>query len=182
MCTMEHGTIEFKHDINGSLEFGTKDPKRKHGYTIEECGCWEYQGIVDKHGYPFLSVYRYKNRTKPTSVFAYRYYFELWVGEIPEGMELDHLCNNPLCINPEHLEPTTRAENMRRAAERRTHCKHGHEHSVHGFMFWGTRKRRECKACYKNRLAKHAKQRREETKRQQEARRGTKRLKRIKTT
>ncbi|WP_369010576.1 HNH endonuclease signature motif containing protein, partial [Bacillus cereus] len=48
---------------------------------------------------------------------AHRYVYENLSGPIPEGMELDHLCRNPPCVNPDHLDPVTHEENMRRAAE-----------------------------------------------------------------
>lgn len=50
---------------------------------------------------------------------AHRVAYELWVGPIPEGMELDHRCKVRACINPAHLEPVTHAENMRRLGRRR---------------------------------------------------------------
>lgn len=49
-------------------------------------------------------------------VLAHRYAYEMAYGSIPEGMELDHLCRNRWCRNPEHLEPVTHQENCRRAA------------------------------------------------------------------
>jgi hypothetical protein len=57
----------------------------------------------------------------------------LLVGPIPEGKQLDHLCRNRACINPEHLEPVTAKENILRGESfsaknaRKTHCIHGHE-------------------------------------------------------
>lgn len=45
---------------------------------------------------------------------AYRYSYQQMIGEIPEGLELDHLCNNPRCVNPYHLDPVTGEENRRR--------------------------------------------------------------------
>jgi hypothetical protein len=48
--------------------------------------------------------------------------------EVPEGLEIDHLCRVPLCVRPDHLEPgVTSKVNMQRAAKARTHCKRGHE-------------------------------------------------------
>lgn len=47
-------------------------------------------------------------------------------GPIPSGLTIDHLCRNKLCVNTEHMEVVTRAENSRRALAAQTHCKHGH--------------------------------------------------------
>lgn len=68
-----------------------------------------------------------------TNVRAHRLAFETLRGVVPDGLELDHLCRNPSCVNPDHLEPVTHAENVRRSASpagvnsRKTHCKRGHE-------------------------------------------------------
>lgn len=59
--------------------------------------------------------------------YAHRAAYRFFVGPIPEGLELDHLCRNPSCLNPEHLEPVTHAENMRRGYwASKTHCPQGH--------------------------------------------------------
>lgn len=61
---------------------------------------------------------------------AHRWSYEHFVGSIPEGLEIDHLCLRPLCVNPAHLEPVTPQENARRKKQnyqRRTICRRGHE-------------------------------------------------------
>jgi len=75
--------------------------------------CWEWQGYRNRAGYGKLGV-RYTHRIA----------YELWVGEIPEGLEIDHLCRNTSCLCPDHLEAVTSAENHRRL--RGTHCSEGH--------------------------------------------------------
>jgi hypothetical protein len=79
-------------------------------------GCWEWQGTIDALGYGSIRI------------GAHRYVYLLVHGSIPEDTVLDHLCRNTRCVNPEHLEPVTLGENMRRAWERRdkTKCPQGH--------------------------------------------------------
>ena len=71
---------------------------------------------------------------------AHRFVYEALVGKIPKGFELDHLCRNPPCVNPKHLEPVTPRENKLRGigvgamAIKRTHCPKGH--SLEGKDIW----------------------------------------------
>lgn len=75
---------------------------------VDTNGCWIWQGAVRQTGYGVLY------RGKCTS--AYQVYYEKYKGPIPEGLDLDHLCRNRLCVNPDHLEPVTRAVNLQRGA------------------------------------------------------------------
>ena len=67
------------------------------------------------------------------TLLTHRAAYEAWVGPIPDGLQLDHLCRVTLCCNPDHLEPVTCRENLLRgdtltAAEAaQTHCRNGHE-------------------------------------------------------
>ena len=63
---------------------------------------------------------------------AFNYVYEYVVGPIPDGLVLDHLCRNPPCVNPGHMEPVPHAENIRRGyeAKAQTHCKRGHDLSL----------------------------------------------------
>lgn len=71
-------------------------------------GCWNWTGEVNDYGYGRACVGAGKR--KP----AHRIIYQILVGPIPNGLTLDHLCRNRLCVNPEHLEPVTLGENLRR--------------------------------------------------------------------
>ena len=70
--------------------------------------CWEWTGSRNPKGYGSVT------NGRGGSMLAHRKAYQETVGEIPDGMQLDHLCKNTSCVNPAHLEPVTNAENMRR--------------------------------------------------------------------
>lgn len=91
--------------------------------------CWMWTGPVTDYGYGIC------NRAQEQ--YAHRLAYRWLVGPIPEGFEVDHLCRMKLCVNPAHLEPVTKQENIRRqnaltsgkAQRARTHCPQGHPYS-----------------------------------------------------
>lgn len=122
--------------------------------TFEDRGfaspCWIWQGRVNAKGY---AIHR--------SARVHRSIYVEFKGAIPDGLTLDHLCRVKNCVNPDHLEPVTAAENARRAWEAgayagvdrkadgakrkpRTHCKRGHALTDEN-VFPGTRQCRTCK-------------------------------------
>lgn len=84
---------------------------------------------------------------------AHRVAYELANGPIPEGLELDHLCRNRACINPDHLEPVTGRENIMRGEAiparnaRKTECKNGHPFTVENTYLRPSGGNRECRTC-----------------------------------
>ena len=82
------------------------------GYRKLDDGCWVWLKATGPTGY---GVAWNGHRT----MGAHRLSYEIHVGPIPDGLHIDHLCCNPTCVNPDHLEPVTQQENNRRAAAKR---------------------------------------------------------------
>lgn len=78
-------------------------------YVVMESGCWEWQGAKDEDGY---GIGWWGGRKTP----AHRASWLASGRELASGVPLDHLCRNKPCVNPDHLEPVTTAENTRRGS------------------------------------------------------------------
>lgn len=103
--------------------------------------CWEWTGACNQ--------FEYGNFTPGDKkvVKAHRYAWETFVGPIPEGLVIDHLCKNHRCVNPDHLEPVTQMENIRRGIRvQRQHCVNGHERTPEN-TYTDRDGRRRCRAC-----------------------------------
>jgi hypothetical protein len=111
--------------------------------------CWEWTGTV-RSGYGRVHV---NGRRRSAHVVVY----ELLNGPVPEGMQLDHLCRNRLCVNPSHLEPVSVKENVARGVSfaaryaARTHCPKGHEYTpenIDPIIQRGKNVGRRCRVCH----------------------------------
>lgn len=114
--------------------------------------CWVYNGAKDKLGY--ASIW-YRENGKPRTRRVHRVVYEYFKGAIPDGLVIDHLCRNPSCCNPSHLEAVTNRENVLRGLiGMKTHCKNGHELSGDNLKirFLSAKRNpvRECVTCTKN--------------------------------
>ena len=92
-------------------------------YSVDPItGCWLWQASMQPAGYG-----GFWDKKKRAMVSAHRFAYELLVGSVPDGFDVDHLCRVRRCVNPAHLEPVTRAENIRRGLlGSGTHCRKGH--------------------------------------------------------
>jgi hypothetical protein len=111
--------------------------------TCEPYECWEWQGSRTTGGYGVI-----KPEGSRTPVLAHRVAYELAVGPVPDGLELDHLCRNRRCVNPSHLEPVTRSENIRRQPRNQSiYCQRGHLFGAAGIAIKNGRLYRRCLVC-----------------------------------
>ena len=120
---------------------------------IPESGCWVWEGSISGYGY---GETWWNNAKKFVHVLAH----ELFIGEVPKGFKVDHLCRVRCCCNPQHLEAVTHAENVRRGTgwqhvveyhKQQTHCQRGHEWSAENTYVEPNGKRR-CLECKRQRL------------------------------
>lgn len=106
--------------------FWSKVEKKEFGYKTE---CWIWTAYKNACGYGWFRGQESKKEWGYTGRLAHRWAYEHFIGKIQEGFELDHICRNRSCVNPEHLQQVTHKENMSNAVEykvRKDYCKKGH--------------------------------------------------------
>lgn len=141
-----------------SLVRGTLEERLLARMVIGD-SCWELLGYHDRDGYTQITG------SGGECLRAHMVSYELFRTPVPGGLQLDHLCRNPGCVNPWHMEPVTLVENVLRSDgpaavnARRTHCVNGHELNTENT--WTNGKRRVCRACVRERTRRYRRERKE---------------------
>ena len=112
------------------------------GDDYRDCWIWTASCKTDQPYGQFTVIYG-------TTVAAHRWAYEFMFGPIPDGLHLDHLCRNPPCVNPWHLEPVTPLVNTRRGVGhgKETHCPQGHPYDETNTYYEPKRLHRMCRTC-----------------------------------
>jgi hypothetical protein len=132
--------------------FLAKIEKRLLIDSLGECWIWMHSRYEKGYG---------KFRSGPTMVKAHRWAYEHWIEPIPSGLTIHHKCEQPRCVNPNHLEPKTSEQNYRLGYwGNRTHCKNGHEYTEENTAYRPAKdgkSRRSCRECERrnNRASYH---------------------------
>lgn len=167
-CNMHAQRVKRHGDPGGVLpEFIVGDDEARFWAKVNKSGpvpetrsdlgsCWEWTASTGIYGYG-----QFNPGGNRGVVQAYRWGWTRFVGPVPNGMELDHLCRNPLCVNYEsHLEVVTKTENILRGEcpmainARKTHCLRGHPLTGDNVYQRKDRNGRECIACRNERRRK----------------------------
>lgn len=155
-----------------TVEEAKRHPKviaRFWAQVLKTDSCWLWQGQTNIRGYGVFHIRRVGGRAgKAYAERAHNFSYELLIGDIPEGLYLDHLCRICNCVNPAHLEPVTHRENVLRGVgptsqnAKKTHCPRGHSFKDHGIT--NNRGSRECRICNRERGRERARLYRERKK------------------
>ena len=100
--------------------------------------CWEWLGNKNGNGYGQFKKFG-------QTIRLHKFSYEFFKGSVPIGLEIDHLCKNRVCLNPNHLEAVTHQENIRRSLVLLTHCPHGHEYTPENLV--KSAKWKTCRIC-----------------------------------
>ena len=156
LCTKHYMRLYTK----GSTDLPRQSDQERFWEKVRKTDdCWIWDGAKVKGGY---GQCWFGNQTQ----YAHRVSYEIAVGPIPAGLEVDHLCRNPSCVNPDHLEPVTPVVNFERSScppsmnAKKTHCLRGHELAGENLKRYSDG-RRECRICALNNQRARAKRLRE---------------------
>ena len=149
LCSVHYDRKRKHGDPHFTTYIANDDVARFWSKVDKSNECWLWLTATNLNGY---GRFRLNGKTR----LAHRVAYEFVVGEIPEGLQLDHLCRVRLCVNPAHLEPVTCLKNNHRGLSgvsnrSKTHCPQGHAYDSSN-TYVDKLNRRYCKACRKARM------------------------------
>lgn len=126
----------------------------KYGHQVKFSssvgGCWKWSGYIGPDGYGSVGI------THDKKLRAHRLFWLAFRGQHEKGLVLDHLCRNRDCVNPAHLDPVSRGENVKRGnhpnqvAHRKNECRYGHKLTPEN-LYLAPKGERRCRICNKRR-------------------------------
>ena len=114
-------------------------------YVVNDNGCWIWTRLLNRYGYAEMKV---DNRSRG----GHRVAYELLIGPIPNGLQIDHLCRVRACVNPAHLEAVTaqvntlRSTNFAATNAKKVECLRGHPFTPENTRV-DSKNRRNCQEC-----------------------------------
>jgi hypothetical protein len=144
LCSTHYSRVRRRGSVDDPVELTLDAMLWRYIGSAEPGACWDWQGSRTNLGYGQLML-------RKKTLLAHRVAWQLIRGEIPAGLQLDHLCRNRGCVNPDHLEPVTVRKNILRGMAppaknaRKTQCSRGHELSGPNMTIIAGR--RQCKTC-----------------------------------
>ncbi len=131
------------------VEYWTPNDLKRFFDKVEKSdNCWLWTATKSHNGY---GQFYFNGKL----IYSHRFVYQVMIGDIPKGLDLDHLCRVRNCVNPDHLEPVTRQENLSRGKinqhKNKTHCKRGHKFTNENTRIT-TKGSRQCLNCVKMRI------------------------------
>jgi hypothetical protein len=131
-----------------------KTPQERFWQKVEKTdGCWNWKAAL------YIGTGYGRFCLGGGYMLAHRFSYLIVKGPIQDGLDLDHVCRNRACVNPDHLRPVSRRENLLAPGSQslaakhaaKTHCPSGHPYSPENTYVWKRNGQRKCKACASDR-------------------------------